>query len=274
VTEPDPPRSAIHVVITPRAPAGTVTLPDEDAEQTPGGDAMERARARYDAWVTAYLKQLNGRPAPAMPVKLDTLEQIVLDEGLWEQLFDIYTCHGWDGVNWVGESIQKNLPRNIPSTWTWAVGWPFFLKVRALLAGLIRDALAEIERAAATHMVTQLSVSSITVTEAWAFYGIIRKAETRRAVGKGAAAVDTAETFVFGNEEPTAALFESLTEAVKRRAEYEAALQSVAGMRDSIEYIRKVKRRARAAGRRSCATTNTKRSSTDFPPTPPTTAWS
>lgn len=247
--EPDPPRSAIHVVITPRGAAGTVTLPEEEAEHTPGGDTLERARAVYDAWVAGYLKQLNGRPAPAMPVKLDTLEQVVLDQGLWEQLFDIYTCHGWDGVNWVGETIRKNLPRNIPSTWTWAAGWPFFLKVRALLAGLIRDALAVIERAAATQMSIQLSVSSVTVAKTWAFYDITRKAETRRAVGKGATVVDTPETFVFANEEPTAALFESLTEAVKRRAEYEAALQSVAGMRDSIEYHRRVKRRARAAGR-------------------------
>lgn len=247
--EPGLLRPAIHVVITPRASVGTVTLPKDESERTVGGDAMERARARYDAWVAVYLKQLKGRPAPAMPVKLDTLEQVVIDEGLWEQLFDIYVCHGWDGVAWVGKTIRNNLGRNIPSNSPWAVGWPFFLKVRALLAGLIREALAEIERAAATMMNAQLGVCRRTVTSALKFYDITVKKGPSHVIGWGIAVEESSETFVFGNEKPTAELFESLTEAVKRRAAYEAALQRVAGMRDSIEYLRKAVRRTRSAGR-------------------------
>jgi hypothetical protein len=239
--------------VTPRpAPDAVAGEGDEAGESVAAQrdeSLLERVRARYDARLQLYRKALSDRPAPYLDVTIDgTVELVVLDDTLWQQLFDMYLCHGWDAISSVDRGIRGVFRVPIPASSPWVPARRFFEETRALLAGLVRDALIELEHASAQRMLTDLSVSAVAVERAWARYGITRSVRTeRRAVAKGATVEEEVESFTF-DEEPTEGLFAALTFAVGKRAEYEAELERIAQLRASVQRSRAAVEHYRARG--------------------------
>jgi hypothetical protein len=250
------PRTPVRVAVTPRLPAASVARLDEDpdteeasvlADQT----LMERTRAAYDVRLQRYATALGRRNAPYLEVANGGgKELIVLDAGLWQQLFDLYLYDGWEGIRRVDTAIRSLFRRRIPPTSVWAPAVRFYEQTRTLLGGLVRDTLADQERLCAVRITTRLSVSAVALESAWTHYGVVRTVTTvERPVGADATAEEDIETFAFTQEAPTQALFEALTAAVGQRVAYEAELQRVADMRTHIKRLRDMTQRARARGR-------------------------
>jgi hypothetical protein len=252
------PRSPVRVVVTPQLPPDAVARTDDelsgDAAAQRDQSMLERVRAKYDLRLEVYRKALNGRAAPFLEVTNDDVKElVVLDGSLWQQLFDIYLYHGWDGIQRVDRGIRALFQVTIPPTSVWVPARRFFEETHALLGGMVRDALVELERASAARMTTNLSVSAVAVEKAWARYGITRTVRTEtRPVPVSVPDVtveEEVETFQFGNEAQTQTLFESLTVAVRRRTEYEAELQRVANLREHVQRLRATAERFRKRGR-------------------------
>jgi hypothetical protein len=252
------PRSSVRVVVTPLLPPDAVANVDDE----PSGNVaaqqdqsmLARVRARYEQRLERYERVLNGRAAPYLEVTNDNVKElVVLDGSLWQQLFDIYLYHGWDGIGRVDSGIRGLFQVTIPPTSVWAPARRFFEETRALLGGMVRDGLIELERASVARMTTNLSRTATAIENAWAHYGITRTVHTTTrpvaADAAGATFEEEVETFQFGHEAQTQALFESLTAAVQQRTQYEAELQRVANMRTHIQQLRATATRFRTRGR-------------------------
>jgi hypothetical protein len=252
------PRSAVRVTVAPQLPPDAVARRDGDASEASAATAaardegmLARVRAPYDALVEPYLKALDRRPAPYLEVAHDGIREfVVLDETLWEQLFDLYLYHGWDAIARVDRGIRALFPRAAPPGSTWAPAIRFFDQTRALLGGLVRDALIELERASAVRMIGNLSVSAVAVDRAWARYGIRRTVRiAERPVGADAVVEEEVESFSFGEDARAEELVVALREAVLARAHYEAELQKVADVRAAVQRLRGTAQRFQQRGR-------------------------
>lgn len=244
-------RSPVRVVVTPRLPPDAVARADDEPVAARRDEGLlERVRARYDVRLELYLKALNRRRPPYLEVTNEgTRELVVLDGTLWQQLFDMYVCHGWDAISRVDQGISGLFGVAIPATSTWVPARPFYEETRALLGGLVRDALVELEQASATRMVANMRASTVAVDRAFAHYDITRTVRTVfRPVGADAVVEEEVESFAFGQGKADA-LFDALTHAVRTRAEYEAELQRIADMRAAVQRLRVTAKRFRDRGR-------------------------
>jgi hypothetical protein len=262
-----PPRGSILVEVSPDGGGFTagVADPGRDGRDVLGGQAsmVSRLRLIYEDRVARYDQELWGMttedPAtatsryPELPVTLDAEETLVVDGELFEQLFLIYVYHGWAGIRRVEDAIARLIPSTLAggtSLSPWGPAWRFFLFTRNLLAMLIREALAELERRAATHLVTHLSEVAWKVNDAvTAKYKITRKETTVSVPDPRAGGAWRYVTYTFGEQEESKALFAALTQAVEQRVAYEELLQRVARMRDHIKVLRGYAQRSRERGR-------------------------
>jgi hypothetical protein len=208
----------------------------------------------YQEAYAFYENQLNGQRPRSVIITLGVPETLPLDEDLWERLFDIYCYHGWDGVRHVEEIVHRLAPRAPvpgPRESPWTAAWRFFRFTQTLLAARVKDALVEIEHAAATRMADQLGRSLEAVSAAKTGHFQITKTDEVYAVGimtRVGPIPSIVTRYHFGAKKASDSLFTSLTKAVEQRTTYENTLQRVAAVRDHIRYLKKLSERAHAHG--------------------------
>jgi hypothetical protein len=260
------PLGSICVEASPEGGGFTTSEAEPAGPQIPRdhASAIHRLRSTYEDRVARYHQELGsvttGDPAtattryPELPVTLDTAETVIIDDELFEHLFDIYVYHGWAGIQRVEDAIARLVPSTpsggVSDSW-WGPAWRFFLFTRNLLAMLIRDAIAELEQRAAARMIRHLSQVAAAVNDAWtARYRITR---TERTViepyYKAATRARQVVTYSFADTAESKALFGALTQAVNQRVEHEELLQRVARIRDQVQTLRQITRQKQQRGR-------------------------
>ncbi|MGW3815314.1 hypothetical protein [Streptomyces sp. NPDC005046] len=153
-------------------------LPSSDGDSTLAG----RLKRLYAERARSYEKELESlirfrsstvaggssrSPEVLMPKSTadsDEIYALVLDRGLYRQLFDLYAMGGWRAVAAAAELVNTKARTEDP---LWELASKFFRFTENVLYLLIREALIEIERLAAERITLQLSQASIELTKAW-----------------------------------------------------------------------------------------------------------
>jgi len=202
-----------------------------------------RVRDAYDAYYRAYKDALGRNPVPWVQVDAGSgPEDVVIDAGLWEQLFDVYAHHGWDGVRRVEDAIRQFLPSTPPKGSAWAAAWPFFLAVRRLLAGVVAAELRNLEFSLTTWVEMRLPTTGKTVQATIDLYQATETV-TRSHAGKDEVEFER-RTYAFGSATQTHKLVEGLRKAVEGRVAYEKELQRLANVRAQIHELRTIYRKS------------------------------
>lgn len=232
---------------------------------------MERLRVAYMRRVELYDRELasilgvlppeeGGRPSryPELPITLDpespeTEETLVVDTNLFTNLFDIYLVHGWAGIRHIENQLtararpDEGAPYGGTVVSVWRPAWTFFAFTRNLLAVLVRNALIEIERLAATRIVGQISTGAAALARAWqSEFKISRNVryEERSVYDKDGIEVGEphlieVSTYAFGDQNLSATLYKALTDAITQRVEYEALLERIEDLRAEIQHTKR-----------------------------------
>jgi hypothetical protein len=261
------PRGAILVEISPDGGAG-FSRPDRgfSSEHTA---LVDRLRVAYEERAARYDQELamaaTGDPEarlsryPRVSLTLDQEETLVLDGGLFEQLFDVYLYHGWDGIRLAEQAVAQRVP-DAPSAGTsdspWPAAWRYFLFARNVLALLIRDALEQLERRAAGRIAANVKEVRTRLEDAYTTKYRVHRTEyrlpptehPRSPLAKHGAAKSTKATYDLENQEESKTLYKALTGAVERRVAYEQTLRQTALGRADTARFRGIVQRARETG--------------------------
>ena len=249
MTPDPPPRGSILVSVTPDLPAEATAAHARVAERD-WASSHDAIRDRYDQLFAGYKKAIGSREPPDLVATTPAgRERVVLDDRLWETLFDIYAYHGWDGVRTVEDQIRAFLPAYPMEDSRWAHGWRFFLAVRRLLAEQVAAELAQLEFSVTTRVAIQLPLAARAVQAAIDRYGVSEQVTRSEGRGPSGAQIER-RTYAFGSVTETQALVTNLRAAVTHRAEFEAVLQRIADIRAGIQQLRPLVTRQRMHGRR------------------------
>jgi len=221
-----------------RPPGGADAIDPTGAAATFAG-----VRDAYDAYYREYKAALGRNSFPWVKVDAGSgTEHVFIDGGLWEELFDVYAHHGWEGVRRVEDGIRKLLPSQPPAGSGWAAAWSFFLAVRRLLAGVVAAELRNLEFAVTTWVEMHLPATGKTVQATIDLYQATETV-TRSQRGKEETEFEQ-RTYAFGSATQTHKLVEGLRKAVAGRVAYEKELQGLANLRAGIQELRTIYRRS------------------------------
>ncbi|MBI5885722.1 MAG: hypothetical protein HZB85_03975 [Deltaproteobacteria bacterium] len=257
--------SDLSIVIHP-VPDRPERFDENPSVREPEADLAERLQSAYRACFAEYEKELkkarNGTRTPFAPVELSDYrkisvvfndgedeDEVVFDFSLYEYLLEIYVFEGWNGILRIEEALDKLVPQpaglDAPSGGVpanpgthWVAVQTFFRFTRDLLALLIREALVEIERKAATAITANLSRSANLISTAWtAEFRIERERKEKEELvpfSEGKTVKVVSYSYRFKNRELSDSLFETLSEAVRQKFAYEDALKSLSDVRDAL----------------------------------------
>jgi hypothetical protein len=240
----------ISTAIDPRTDSDRISSqPEEDAEPSPPPvppgitAAFAAAYARYERALGQTLDLVNlenpqsGRSSmPEIDVTFGADEPpatITFDVDLLATLIETYALRGWNGI--------RQIEQLLSTRWTdrdadaapggtrlseWAAVVPFFRAARNLLAKLVRDTIADIERQAHARIESRLRVADTAFERVWTSELRMRIVQrtTYRQAGKERIP-ETVSEFAFGNQPLSDDVFVDLTAAVKTRAAVERRLE-------------------------------------------------
>jgi hypothetical protein len=188
---------SVYVEAEPARPLGEGDGTLLDALATPLVEGLRQAYLwRVERFTREYGRVVGLAPTADLtsaykvaqyPVGDGEVEPVIIDEDLFSTLFAAYLCEGWPAVESVEvylfsratEEGESGEPFNFPGArrfggidGPWVLSYRFFVFARNMLAVLIRDALIEIERHAATFVVGQLDTSARRLAGAVAELGL------------------------------------------------------------------------------------------------------
>lgn len=169
-------------------------------------------------------------PVPAdedAGIDADEELEIVFDEALYQQLFLIYTVDGWAPLAAIDRALAAKapapdagpLPGGTPLDTEWSVAYRFFRSTSTILALLIREAIATLERRAVELLQPELRRYSRDYKRVWNIELQMRKATVLLSAGKGHSS--PAWGYLIGDPARAEALLSELLAAVRIRDEIE-----------------------------------------------------
>lgn len=199
---------------------------------------------------------------PQFTVIVDEEEyEIVFDYDFFEQLCDMYIIEGWEGVvkieskigqiieaikkvdpvklNWAKDiKWEKDVsPKDVSS---WNLGWAFFNFMLKILALLIRETLANIERFSAIQIIAKLSITNIEAAKAFDKYKIKTEEKVTKSDSLTQGHDVTEKTITYKIGEPALAkeLFDLLTAAVNEKYLFDLSVKKLRFLPQAIKEAR------------------------------------
>ena len=173
-------------------------------------------------------------------------EPFAIDDDLYTGLFDVYTLCGWHGIAAIEAALRAAAPGpegdragGVDAS-AWQPAAKFFRFTRNLLGLMIRDQLSDMETQLALQTITQLSVASDAVSEAWS-RDFNFKEKYLRTVHKNFKG-ESWDYDIYGyralNVGLSTQLYTYLTQSVEARVKFEQTQQDLALIRDQIQQTR------------------------------------
>lgn len=227
---------------------------DEQKVESPLLEKMKRAYV--ELFQTEYEPKLSKDRNdeaiyPQFTVVIDEEDnEIIFDSDLFKQLCEIYMLKGWDGITEVEKKVGKIIEEikkadPIKPNWMQNIKWDkdvlpqkvnswnlvsvFFTFTQKMLALLIRETLANIEKRSAEQIIAKLSIANIEVAKAFRKYqirGKKEKQEQRPSFDTPAKEVEIT-TYSIGEPKLAEELFKLLKNAVNDKYLYDLSLKKL-----------------------------------------------